>query len=734
MWYNHLQSSQNKARDPESVLVKGLEKLEGEYMLQAERANGRPIYKRPQNVDKPEIVLWSQEKSWFISRAIGREAYAFVNDSAKSPLQIQSVWKHWSFGLKTWQKIFELRLERKPRSLGFNKAKGSSLFRIPKQLGTLNNTSVKPIKSSSSSIKVLSPGSLEEVSSNSPSLEEEGGRNMLERILSSISGENTDINSPSIHKHLELEARAPRRPLVISSSESVISVHPEPLSRDTERLDPSDVKLSNVFDFLHKPIYPKTTTEEIDRKRNESLDTFFEEFNNLKVPSDIESQSFSDLDKRSVARFSNYKSQNSLFLESDFSLTTMSVGDPEADIQMYKHQLEELCAKMQELPMSLGDIDFDDIMEQFYLDREKLQQLKSALYPECERLKELSQTKNPVEEQKRLAEQARDLDGSMNELTSLYRGLKSELKSVEEEIEALMKRRSNLVEMMKKNNQNRQKVQEMLLECKKRRSTRQSVRIAQIEFAKASLDGITTNFKNAEVILGNLRERLTFLEKEHEVLWRSWDSYTLVSWICRLNEGKFAKFKGFWCESFEQDKVEGKDLPVLTMSKLKDLGINILEERYIIYEAIQDLMKKGTKTRRKSNPVEMIIESSAEEQERNRVIEPIDISEKLIEALDQGTPKVPRNFENTKSDEGHLWRALLSAWNLELYVKAFAENGYDDTSDWGELTDKELATLGMLTGHIKKFRRRFWSWKQSGKIVLSSPSASIPDGNTPFGR
>jgi len=731
MWYNHVLSpSQNKAKDPESVLVKGLEKLEGEYILQAERSNGRPIYKRCRNVDKPEIFLWSQEKSWFISRAIGSEAYAFVKDSAKSPLQIKSVWKHWSFGLKTWQKVFELRLERKPRFLGFKKSKGSSLFRIPKQLETLNSTSVKPMKSSTSSIRLLSQGSMEEVSSNSPSLEE-GGRSTLERILSSISGENSDMTSPSIFKPAESEARAPRRPLVISSSESVISVQPESFSRDTWRLESSDVKLSNVFDFLHKPIYPNSKIEQIDRKPSDTLDIFFEDFNNLKVPSDIESHSFSDLDRRSFARLSNYKSQNSLFLESEVSLTTMS-GDTELDIQSYKLQLEELCSKMQELPASLGDTDFDDIMEQFYLDREKLQQLKTALLPECERLKELSQTWNPVEEQKRLAEQALELDGSMNELTALYTGFKSELKSVEEQIDNLMKRRSNLAEMMKKNLQNRQKIQEMLLECKKWRSTQQSVRIAQIEFAKASLEGITNKFKNAEIILGNLRDRLALLEKEHEIYWRSWDSYTLVSWICRLNEGKFAKFKGFWCESFEQDKVEGKDLPELTVSKLKDLGINILEERLIIHEAIQDLVNKAMKTRRKSNPVEMILELSAEEQERNRVTEPIHIPEKLISALDQGILKIPRNFENSKSDEAHLWIDLLSAWNLEQYVKAFAENGYDDTSDWGALSDKELATLGMLTGHIKKFRRRFWSWKNSGNIVISSPSTSIPDGNTPI--
>merc|ERR550534_1439618 len=147
-------------------------------------------------------------------------------------------------------------------------------------------------------------------------------------------------------------------------------------------------------------------------------------------------------------------------------------------------------------------------MEQFCLDKEKLQDLKTALEPECKRLKEVSRTLNPAEEQKRLAEQKLELESGMNELTTSSEGYESELKSVEEQIEALKKRRANLMVMIKKNNKEQEKVKEKLDECEKMKSTKLSVKIAQREFAKASLKGIHCNFEDAETILGNLSERI----------------------------------------------------------------------------------------------------------------------------------------------------------------------------------------------------------------------------------
>merc|ERR1739844_288807 len=97
--------------------------------------------------------------------------------------------------------------------------------------------------------------------------------------------------------------------------------------------------------------------------------------------------------------------------------------------------------------------------------------------------------------------------------------------------------------------------------------------------AEAATSNLKVMQANLELARSNLETISNLLEKrkeQHLTNWREWDSYNVVSWICRLNNGTFAKYKGFWREAFEQQKVTGKMLPKLDVSTLKDLGITVL--------------------------------------------------------------------------------------------------------------------------------------------------------------
>jgi hypothetical protein len=63
------------------------------------------------------------------------------------------------------------------------------------------------------------------------------------------------------------------------------------------------------------------------------------------------------------------------------------------------------------------------------------------------------------------------------------------------------------------------------------------------------------------------------------------------------------------------------------------------------------------------------------------------------------------------------WKNILKELKLEKFIEVFAENGYDDETDWPSLTKEDLREIGLKGGHIKKWEKRYLS----STIVTSPP-------------
>jgi len=52
-------------------------------------------------------------------------------------------------------------------------------------------------------------------------------------------------------------------------------------------------------------------------------------------------------------------------------------------------------------------------------------------------------------------------------------------------------------------------------------------------------------------------------------------------------------------------------------------------------------------------------------------------------------------------------RSELAKLGLERFAAKFIDDGYDDVSDWAQLSSSELADLGIVKGHLRKWRKRY---------------------------
>jgi len=730
MWYNNLGNERTLA-EPDSVLVKGVKKIEGEYGLCSKRMNNRPKYKRLNSDAKAKrgsstepLVLWSTGNSWRISREgrVGDTAYAFVTDSCKSPLQIQGVWKLYDNNTKTWEKVINLRVERKPRSLGFVSKK------------SLHRKISEPLRPNPTALKAMSSG-----------IDKSAENSSLENLLSSLLTEtrippSTDTfmksaiggvrgSSPTRLNRSPREATSsrtePKVPRIrekddLKAYHGVVS-NPAPLYSKQQNE-------SSVFDILNmkKPYFPKkevTTSnwlEEIKKITDSS-----------NLPSDL--QPPSDIDRNPSSREPG----------SEVSGTS---AETETGLHFLQNHLQELCSKLQDFPNQLDMGDFVDMMDQFDLDRDKLQALTKALKPEQERLERLAVS--PHDERKSLIEEKSVLEKEIKEMGTIFQGQESELEDIERQIEDLQRRKKDLVEKITRTQREQRGLQKKHVKCVRmlNKIGKQSTSdISDQENARSALKAISSNLANCNTSIKKIVGLMTELQEDWEKNWPTWDSYALVSWMCRLNGGSFAKYKGFWRESFEQDRVSGKNLPQLDMSTLKDLGIQILEHRSIIHTEIQRLTSL--------HPSNEQAPRSLMETDNNHFSKPrppltltvTDSHSHVDNGFSPSGLMPPAQADDEKAAEvspvrsappaitgthREPWKNMLESWKLKQFIGAFADNGYDDITDWANLTDEELTALGMKTGHQKKFRRRIAIWSTGGTFkfpegetngILSSP-------------
>jgi len=679
MWFNS--SAELQDLEETGVLVKGVPKLEGEYILQRERSHGRPTYKYTGSSKRfpnkaHNLVLWSKGSSWLISRAehVGDSAYAFVMDSSKSPLQIQGVWKLYDMQSKTWEKVINLRIERKPRSLPFAKK-----HTLPGQVRKTSSRSgpipTMPRADARSPLPVSRP---RDIRPHSSPLKEE---NSLDNLLSRLYTANPEPT----------KSRSERPP-------------PAPnLPTFTERKSAGTAE--DIFKDLTEPFYERTSPTRKNRSSRDTLDNMLADLNHdfetmappseipdvdITVPSDLGSQVPSvDLGRE---RFRVHPPKSEV---SEVSAAT-SV-DTETSFAFYQRNLQELCTKLQEVPNQIDaqGADIDELCDSFELDREKLQDLEDRLRPEVERLEALSLShKASLEEKKaslaKAKQNATELDVRIESASQRVSSLEEEVKKIDEEIFALEQRKTGVLEEITKQKEEMTNIQEERRECD-RNLKRCATHNSELESHVSTLKVLTTNIDLAKRSLDSIQNLLAERQSLHELNWREWDSYNVVSWICRMNNSQFAKYKAFWREAFDAQKITGKMLPKLDMSTLNDLGVTVLEDRCEIHKNIQALI--------------------GEENRRNSIVlapGPIHLdSPEKLDATREEVTSVSVSIDSTTSAG---WKQLLENWNLEQFIESFAKNGYDDATDWGELSDEELKELGMKTGHLARFRRRFKSF------------------------
>lgn len=720
MWYNKLGTERSSAAEPDSVLVKGIKKIEGEYALCDSRMNSRPKYKRLNSDVKAKrgtstepLVLWSKGNSWLISREgrVGDTAYAFVMDSSKSPLQIQGVWKLYDNNTKSWEKVINLRIERKPRSLGFPSK--TSLHRQRKISDPL-----RPIPAGRKGATSMDMGKAPKEKSS------------FENLLSSLLTDSRPIPTPSSLLKPAIGVVRGSSPIRLNKSpREVSSCRTEPrvskirekvevknyqsvLSNSPPRYSFPQPETTSVFDILNmkKPFYPK---------KGAITSNWLEEIKKITAASDLPSdlQPPSDIDRN----------QSSRERGSEISGTSVETDN---GLQFLQNHLQELCSKLQDFPNHLDQGDFVEQMDEFDLDKDKLQDLTKALKPEQERLERL--IVSPDEERKTLTEEKTSLEKSIKEMGTLFQGLETELEDIERQIEELQRRKKGLVEKINRSDREQRGLQKKHDKCVgllKRVNEQSSSDISEQENAKSALKVMTSNLDNCKTSIEKITGLMTELQKEWVKKWPIWDSYALVSWMCRLNGGSFAKYKGFWRESFEQDRVRGKNLPQLDMSTLKDLGIQILEDRSIIHREIQRLTSL--------HPSKELAPRSSVDVSANHLTNPrppptLTVTDSLVENSglkptayldDEKVAEVSPVMSATPVITGthrESWKNMLESWKLKQFIGAFADNGYDDMTDWANLTDEELTELGMKTGHQKKFRRRILTWSKGGTFSFSA--------------
>jgi len=706
MWIKNLGSERISA-EPDSVLVKGIKKIEGEYALCSTRMNNRPKYKRLNSDAKAKrgsntepLVLWSKRNSWRISREgkVGDAAYAFVMDSCKSPLLIQGVWKLYDTKTKTWEKVINLRIERKPRSLVFPNKRDKRVVEKP-SLANLLSSLLTETGTDPSADTFMKPS----INGVRRSLSTRYHRSPRE-----ITSTTTEPTVPRIRDKDDLKAYQG----VVSNPAPLYSKHKSE---------------SSVFDILNmkKPYFPKTEA---------TTSNWLEEIKKITASSNIPSdlQPHSDIDRNQSSRAAGSEVSTSV--------------ETETGLNYLQKHLQELCSKLQDFPNQLSQGDFVDMMDQFDLDRDKLQALTKALKPEQERLERLAVS--PHDERKSLIEEKSVLEKEIKEMGTIFQGQESELEDIERQIEDLQRRKKDLVEKITRTQREQRGLQKKHVKCVRmlNKIGKQSTSdISDQENARSALKAISSNLANCNTSIKKIVGLMTELQEDWEKNWPTWDSYALVSWMCRLNGGSFAKYKGFWRESFEQDRVSGKNLPQLDMSTLKDLGIQILEHRSIIHTEIQRLTSL--------HPSNEQAPRSLMETDNNHFSKPrppltltvTDSHSHVDNGFSPSGLMPPAQADDEKAAEvspvrsappaitgthREPWKNMLESWKLKQFIGAFADNGYDDITDWANLTDEELTALGMKTGHQKKFRRRIAIWSTGGTFkfpegetngILSSP-------------
>lgn len=66
--------------------------------------------------------------------------------------------------------------------------------------------------------------------------------------------------------------------------------------------------------------------------------------------------------------------------------------------------------------------------------------------------------------------------------------------------------------------------------------------------------------------------------------------------------------------------------------------------------------------------------------------------------------------DENENDKVEDFKQILTKWKLQKYISNFEENGFDEVSEWKDLTDEDVSSVitnngRPISGHIRRFKK-----------------------------
>jgi len=111
----------------------------------------------------------------------------------------------------------------------------------------------------------------------------------------------------------------------------------------------------------------------------------------------------------------------------------------------------------------------------------------------------------------------------------------------------------------------------------------------QTETNKEELSQSKAQLRQYDNWCREVKTLMSELDKAHEQRWRDWNPEDIVSWICKLDNGKYKEYKEVLTQNVEEKLESGTDLTCLDMNTLLELGIKKIPHRKHILAHIKSL-------------------------------------------------------------------------------------------------------------------------------------------------
>merc|ERR1712176_879347 len=131
--------------------------------------------------------------------------------------------------------------------------------------------------------------------------------------------------------------------------------------------------------------------------------------------------------------------------------------------------------------------------------------------------------------------------------------------------------------------------------------------------------------------------------------------------------------------------------------------MNVEEKKENSNQDIKEKKKTKNKEKKKKHAKRMDVEEKKENSDQNAKEEK-KIKNKRKRIIQEGKKKNKMLF------------GMLEEWGLAQYANTLiVENGFDDISDWQDITEKDLLSMQFLLGHARKFLRKAKQYFDSKK-------------------